>query len=255
MHNVELLMSSLEYIENHLKDDMKTEDVAKACFCSKSALEKLFRCVNHISVHDYLVRRRMMMAARRIAENPEVAILTVALEYGYGSHESFVRAFKQVWNCKPSEFRSTKFTELYPRLVAPLENGDGYMMERKHVDISQLYDLFMDRKECYFVCCDIKGLLPINEISHKAGDLAIIESMNRMNEAACPEDVVFRIGGDEFCILTSSKEAQYAMELEKKLKERNGEAFVYGGRQIPLGLQIGHMIAQVMEAWEILWKK
>ena len=124
MHNVELMMSSLEYIENHLKDDMKTEDVAKACFCSKSALEKLFRCVNHISVHDYLVRRRMMMAARRIAENPEVAILTVALEYGYGSHESFVRAFKQVWNCKPSEFRSTKFTELYPRLVAPLENGD-----------------------------------------------------------------------------------------------------------------------------------
>lgn len=27
MHNIELLMSSLEYIENHLKDDMKTEDV------------------------------------------------------------------------------------------------------------------------------------------------------------------------------------------------------------------------------------
>ena len=100
MRRVELLLTSLEYIEGHLRDDIRTEDVAAACFCSKSTLEKMFRCVNWISVHDYIVRRRMMQAARLLAGSPERTILDIALEYGYSTHESFARAFKQVWNCK-----------------------------------------------------------------------------------------------------------------------------------------------------------
>lgn len=224
MRNMELLVISLEYIESHLKDDIKTEDVAAACYCSKSTLEKLFRCVNTISVHDYVVRRRMMQAARLLAGSPDKTILDIALEYGYSTHESFARAFRQVWNCRPSEFRSMKF-ELYPRLRIPLENGGECVMNRKHVDISELYDLFRERKGCYFVCCDIKNMTSINEISRKAGDLAILEAMDRMSGAAGESDLVFRIGGDEFCILTDSRERAYAENIAEKIRKRNGEAF------------------------------
>ena len=80
MQNVELLVASLEYMENHLSDDIKTEDVAAACFCSKSTLEKMFRCVNGLSIHEYVVRRRMMLAARELSANPETPILRIALE-------------------------------------------------------------------------------------------------------------------------------------------------------------------------------
>lgn len=155
MRKVELLLISLEYIEAHLRDDIRTEDVATACYCSKSTLEKMFRCVNRISVHDYIVRRRMMQAARLLAACPERTILDIALEYGYSTHESFARAFRQVWNCKPSEFREMKY-ELYPKIRIPLENGGEDIMGRRHVDISELYDLFKERKDCWFVCCDIK---------------------------------------------------------------------------------------------------
>lgn len=50
-------------------------------------------------------------------------------------------------------------------------------MERRHVDINELYDLFQERQDCYFVLCDIKHLTFINEISRKAGDLAILEQI------------------------------------------------------------------------------
>ena len=70
------------------------------------------------------------------------------------------------------------------------------MNNRKRVDISELYDLFVQRRGCYFVCCDIDHLIPINEISNKAGDLAILESLRRMEAVAGAEDVIFRIGGD-----------------------------------------------------------
>lgn len=237
MNNMELLANSLEYMEKHLGDDLKTEDVARACYCSKSTLEKLFRCVNNITIREYLVQRRMTMAARTIVERTDIGILEIALQYGYGSNEAFTRAFKQVWNCKPSEFRSNvRYSELFPRLHIPLEDGDDYMKERKHVDISELYDLFISRKDCYFVCCDIKSLLPINAISRKAGDLAILEAMNRMNEAAGAEDIVFRIGGDEFALLTNSEDKAYAMAVADKIKSYNGQTFVYEEREIPLSM-------------------
>ena len=81
---------------------------------------------------------------------------------------------------------------------------------KKNVDISELYDLLKERKKCYFVCCDICHLIPINEISRKAGDLAILEAMKRISEAAGEEDVMFRIGGDEFVLLTNSGDEAYA---------------------------------------------
>lgn len=238
MHNMELLMASLEYIEEHLRDDIKTEDVAAACFCSKSTLEKLFRCVNRISVHNYIIRRRMMKAAKYLSENSDSSILEVALEYGYSTHESFTRAFKQVWNCKPSEFRNVKYTELFPRFRVPLENGDKYIMTRRPVDISELYDLFKERMNCYFVACDINNMTSINDISRKAGDLSILEVLNRMNEAAGENDVVFRIGGDEFCMLTDSTDKAYAEAVAEKIRSKNATTFEYEGMHLPLALHI-----------------
>lgn len=228
MNKMELLSDALEYIENHLENELKTEDVAKACYCSKSTLEKLFRCVNHMTVREYMIRRRMTKAARRLLEAPETGILEVALQYGYSTNESFTRAFKQVWNCRPSEFRSsgTRFSELFPR-IKPLENGDGLMAQYKQVDISELYDLFVVRKNCYFVCCDIKNMISINEISRKAGDLAILESMKRMSDAAGEEDIVFRIGGDEFVMLTNTEDEREVEKVAEKIRSRNGHTFEY----------------------------
>lgn len=238
IQNIELLMAALEYIEVHLCDEIKTENIAAACFCSKSTLEKSFRGVCNISVHDYIIRRRMMLAARKISQNPRMTILDIALEYGYSTHESFARAFEKIWNCKPSAFRREKFTELFPRLHEPLKKGEHYIMNRKHVDISELYDLFQERKDCYFVLSDIKGMIPINEISHKAGDLAILEQMRRMTEASGEEDVVFRIGGDEFCILTASSDAAYAEQVAEKIRQMNEQTFVYENQEIPLTLYV-----------------
>lgn len=111
-------------------------------------------------------------------------------------------------------------------------------MERRNFDISQLYELFCERKDCYFICCDINSLVPINNISHKAGDLAILETVRRMEAAAGEDDIVFRIGGDEFCVLTSSTSQEYAELLANSIRSHNKETFDYEGKQIPLSLYV-----------------
>lgn len=240
MNNMEILSDALEYIERHMNEEITPENVAEACYCSKSYLQKIFKFTTRHSVKDYIIKRRMTKAAKELVAYPNESIINIAFKYCYGSPEAFVRAFEQIWHCKPSVFRKeAKFTDLYPRQLVPFENGDDYMNERKHVDISDLYDLFRERKECYFICCDIKSLVPINEISFKAGDLAILEALKRMENAAGKEDIVFRIGGDEFVLLTNSKDVNYAQAIVNDILKMNGNTFDFEGKEIPLNVYAG----------------
>ncbi len=239
MNNMEILANAFEFIEENLQNEIKTNDVAEACYCSKSALDKIFRCISHVSVHEYIVKRRMMLAAKLIVSGEADSLLDVALRCGYSTNESFSRAFKSVWTCNPSEFKNNKrFSELFPRFYPPIQDGGTYINMRRNVDISEMYDLFVQRKNCYFVCCDIRSLVPINEIAYKAGDLAIVETINRMQKEAGEEDIVFRIGGDEFVMLTNSEDVNYAEEISERIRKYNGQTFTYDGKDIPLNLYI-----------------
>ena len=59
-----------------------------------------------------------------------------------------------------------------------------------------------------------------------------------MNGAAGDDDIVFRIGGDEFCILTNSADKSYADRIVKEIQSHNNEDFIYDGRKIPLSLYV-----------------
>ncbi len=238
MKNIFLITKALAFIEDNLTNDIKTEDIANELYCSKSLIEKLFRYVTNMSIRDYLIRRRMSKAAKDIVSFSDVSLLDIALKYGYSSNEAFTRAFKNIWHTSPSEYRNfpTRY-ELFPALnLEPELMEDERMKQKKKVDISELYDLLKERKNCYFVGVDIKNLTPINEISHKAGDLAILTALNRLEKASGDDDVVFRIGGDEFVSLTNSEDKGYAETIVNEVLSHNGESIQYEEMAIPLSL-------------------
>ena len=240
MENLGLLIEALDFIEKNLASPIRTESISEHLHCSKSTIEKLFKYVNNISIRDYIIRRRMSRASRDLVKNPDRSLLDIGMEYGYGSNEAFTRAFQSVWQVSPSEFRKNPSEfELFPgyRIERELLE-DKKMTDRKKVDISELYDCIKERKGCFLILGDIKGLIPINEISRKAGDLAIITSLKRMEQAAGSEDVVFRIGGDEFVILTDSTDEAYAKKLCGEIVSHNDERISWDGNEIPLTLYV-----------------
>lgn len=240
MENIQLLIEALEYIEDNLTESIKTETIADHLHCSKSTIEKLFRYINNISIRDYIIRRRMSKASRDIVQNPEKTLLDIAVEYGYGSNEAFSRAFSSVWQVSPSEFkRNPSDFELFPGYRIDRElMEERTMADRKKIDVSELYDCIKERKGCYLVLGDIKSLIPINDISHKAGDLAIITAMKRMEQAAGGDDIVFRIGGDEFVLLTNSSDESYARGICEEILSHNQEPISWEGKEIPLSLYV-----------------
>lgn len=238
MENLLLITEVLSFIEANLAEDIRTEDIAKRLYCSKSSIEKLFRIVTKMSIKDYSLRRRMSRAAKDLINNPDISLLDLAIKYGYSSNEAFTRAFRSVWHTNPSEYRRNPMRfELFPALKLEQElMEDETMSIKRKVDISELYDCIKERCNCYFVSIDIKSLVPINEISHEAGDIAILTAMKRLEMASGKEDIVFRIGGDEFVSLTNSDSREYAEKIVADILSHNGEHFRYQEQEIPLSL-------------------
>ena len=240
MENIQILIDALEYIDNNLTESINTEDIANHLYCSKSTIEKLFKFINNMTIRDYIIRRRISKAAMELTSHPEKTVLEIGLQYGYGSNEAFSRAFYSIWQVLPSEFRKNPSNyELFPgyKLDRELMEEDR-MKDRKKIDISELYDCIKERKGCYLILGDIKHLIPINEISHKAGDLAIITAMKRMENAAGEEDIVFRIGGDEFVILTNSDDENYAKTVCEDILSHNQECIEWNNQKISLSMYV-----------------
>ena len=240
MENIQILIEALEYIDNNLTESINTEDLANHLYCSKSTIEKLFKYINNMTIRDYIIRRRMSKAAMELTSHPEKTVLEIGLQYGYGSNEAFSRAFYSIWQVLPSEFRKNPSNyELFPGYKLDRElMEEERMKDRKKIDISELYDCIKERRGCYLILGDIKHLIPINEISHKAGDLAIITAMKRMENAAGEEDIVFRIGGDEFVILTNSDDENYAKTVCEDILSHNKEFIEWNNQKISLSMYV-----------------
>lgn len=242
-NSVEVLMEVLEYIENNIAGDISVDDIARDCYISVSSLQKKFKYVFNMTVKDYILRRRFTCAARDLVTTDE-SILDIALRYGYSNHESFTRGFQRIWDVSPSEYRKTRhFTGHTPKLS--VRNFDGVEDKRMggmKFDLTEIYDVMRDRKDNAYVCADIWHLKPINDnISIKAGDAVILETMKRL-EAACNEDDVFmRVGGDEFVIFTNSKDMSHAEDIVMKVGN-NRDSINVDGRDIPVEIHIGAFI-------------
>lgn len=258
MKNFAIFADSLDFIEEHLCTPMTQEEIADACYCSLSHLQKIWRYCANTSLKEYISRRRLTCSAREILDK-EQNITEIAYRYQYNSPEVFTRAFQAVWGVSPSKFRSEwKFSGIFPKMV-PDEttlNYGGSIMQRKHVDVSELYDELMSRKGSYVLCFDISHLTPINaEYGHKAGDRVILEGLRRVDEATSEDMMMFRIGGDEFVVVTNYKSKEEVNAFCDGLLKQNGNTIEYEGAQLPVSLRIGAMMlpsgAGAMHFYEI----
>jgi AraC family transcriptional regulator len=95
---------ALWFIEIHLGSEASLADIADACGMSRFQLLRTFGAATGNSVMRYVRARRLSEAARALAAGaPD--ILNVALEAGYGSHEAFTRAFRDLFGLTPEAVR------------------------------------------------------------------------------------------------------------------------------------------------------
>lgn len=217
-----ILAQALGYVEEHLADSLSPRDVADACHYSLSGMQKIFGHVFSIGMADYIARRRLTRAARDLLSTQD-SVLDIALRYGYSSHEVFTRAFRRLWGETPRHFRMHRsFADLYPPQI--IRQGGSAMSTRRTFDLTELYDAIRDMDGTWAVILDTTRLMEINDtLGRAAGDLAIAECARRIDQARTPDMLMFRIGGDEFILLTGMENKADAAALAGQILSRNGE--------------------------------
>ena len=98
-----LIRRTKEFLEAEFANRIRLSQVARAVGASPAYLTDVFRRVEGVSLHRYVVQLRL---ARALVELPHADDLTaLALEVGFSSHSHFSAAFRRAFECTPSEFR------------------------------------------------------------------------------------------------------------------------------------------------------
>ena len=242
MQNFYIFSNALNYIEDNLCNDFTQEDIANACYCSLSSLQKIWRYCTITSLKEYISKRRLTKAAYDIVHTDD-SILDISFKYQYNSPEVFTRAFAKLWGTPPSKFKSKwGFTDLFPKIIANQElyKIGGNIMQRRYIDLSELYDKLKENLGTYILCCDTVGLDTINKnISYQAGDLVILECLRRLDSASEDGMLVFRIGGDEFVVVTGISDTTEVETFADKILSQNGNTVSFENNEIAVSMRIG----------------
>lgn len=99
------IVNALEAIETKLFDNISIDSIADAAHLSPFHFSRLFKSLTGDSVMAYVKKRRLTIAAERLAKE-KTAIIAIAVDCGFESHEVFCRAFKQMTGVTPSAFRA-----------------------------------------------------------------------------------------------------------------------------------------------------
>ena len=96
----------LDHVDTHLDGELDLAALADVAHFSRFHFHRLFMAWMGETLGDYLRRRRLESAAVRLAANPSLSVLEVAVSVGFGSGEAFARAFKLRFGQTPTAWRA-----------------------------------------------------------------------------------------------------------------------------------------------------
>jgi len=106
MHAWESIQKVVDYIEGNIGDKIHLDELAKMANLSYFYFHRLFSRLVKVSVQEYIKLRRLAHACEGLSDK-SVRILDIALDCGFGGHETFTRAFKDAYGLTPSQFRNS----------------------------------------------------------------------------------------------------------------------------------------------------
>ncbi|MEO6874507.1 MAG: helix-turn-helix domain-containing protein [Opitutaceae bacterium] len=104
MHYLPHLQRAIDEIEPCLREPIAIERIARRAGFSYWHFQRLFAACVGEPVGFYIRRRRLTLAADELRTTRR-RILDIALDFQFGSHEAFTRAFRGLFHISPSEFR------------------------------------------------------------------------------------------------------------------------------------------------------
>ena len=103
MHAWDAIQKSVDYVEENIKEELSIEELAKVSYLSVYYFQKLFNRLVGKTVNEYIKARRVANAKSLLKTDKRIA--DIACEFGFNSHETFTKAFKEIYGVTPETYR------------------------------------------------------------------------------------------------------------------------------------------------------
>ncbi len=132
---VEKLNQSMNYIEEHLTDEIDYEQLGRIACCSAYHYQRMFTYMAGITLAEYIRRRKMSLAAVDL-QGGEARIIDIAEKYGYRSPTAFNRAFQSFHGIAPSSVKNEgtsvkSFSPIVFKITVKGATEMNYKIEKK----------------------------------------------------------------------------------------------------------------------------
>lgn len=133
------LGNAIDYIEEHITEEMDYAEVSKQAYSSSYHFQRVFSTLCGYTLGEYIRNRRLTLAGNELKSTP-AKVIDIALKYGYNSPDSFARAFTRFHGINPSLAREAgailkSFSRLYLKLSLEGGNTMNYRIEEKEARI------------------------------------------------------------------------------------------------------------------------
>ena len=129
MNYEQRLNLTLDFIGKHLDDELTLEQLSSVAYFSKYHFHRLFTAYVGLSLQQYIKWLRLKRAAHQLVVHKDIAIVEIAFDAKFDSHEAFTRAFKQICGVSPNDFRLNSNWRLW-------ENPPYYLPKREGKDMN-----------------------------------------------------------------------------------------------------------------------
>lgn len=126
------LNQAMDYIEEHLTEEVSFDELAKKTGISVYHFKRTFSFVAGMSLAEYIKKRRLAEANLALLAGEKVT--DVAFKYGYQSIEGFSRAFRDWTGQAPSEVMKTQIQKTFPKFSFYIDIKGGQSMDVKLIE-------------------------------------------------------------------------------------------------------------------------
>ena len=145
MNWIKTINDAIEYMENHLTDEITLADIAKHVNLSAFHFQRAFSLLTEMSPTEYLRKRRLSQAGADLAGG-EGKVIDVAMKYCYDSPESFTKAFTRFHGVSPAQVKKGSSIQFMNRFTIRMTIEGGCIMEYK-IEKWEAMDLLMHAKD------------------------------------------------------------------------------------------------------------
>ncbi len=141
------MQKAIDYIEEHLTEEIDYDMVAAQSFSSSYHFQRVFSILCGFTIGEYIRNRRLTLAGAELATG-DAKVIDVALKYGYESPDSFARAFQKFHGILPSQVRGEGGNlKSFSHLVLKISMEGGRAMNYR---IEQKQDLILTGYKAHF---------------------------------------------------------------------------------------------------------